>query len=146
MRWAKTMRKKTGLKKGKMKISRCTFFSHNLTLSWRSSLSYRNKSINLHSKSIDWFPYDRDLRHERVNLSTVKLICFQWGNHKVHALIKSYFQAVVKLPVKETFSFYERIAIISWLVRFFFADYLKTEAKSQQYLCLFQKHWIKSVL
>ena len=37
-----------------------------LTLSWRSSLSYRNQSIHLLCKSMDWFLYDRDLRHERV--------------------------------------------------------------------------------
>ena len=37
-----------------------------VTLSWRRSLSCRNQSIDLQSKSIDWFLYDRDLRHERV--------------------------------------------------------------------------------
>ena len=31
-------------------------------------MSYRNQSIDLQSKSIDWFLYDIDLRHERVNL------------------------------------------------------------------------------
>ena len=30
-------------------------------------LSYRSQSIDLHSKSVDWLLYDRDLRHERVN-------------------------------------------------------------------------------
>ena len=37
-----------------------------LTLSWRRPLSYRNQSIDLQSKSMDWFLYDRGLRHERV--------------------------------------------------------------------------------
>ena len=37
-----------------------------LTLSFRRSLSYRNQSIDLQSKSMDWFLYDSDLRHERV--------------------------------------------------------------------------------
>ena len=37
-----------------------------LSLSWRRSLSYRNHSMDLHSKSINWFLYDRVLRHERV--------------------------------------------------------------------------------
>ena len=37
-----------------------------LTLSWRRPLSYRNQSIDLRSKSIDWFLYDNGLRHERV--------------------------------------------------------------------------------
>ena len=30
------------------------------------SLSYRNQFINLKGKSVDWFLYDRDIRHERV--------------------------------------------------------------------------------
>ena len=38
-----------------------------LTLSWRRPLSYRNQSIDLRSKSMDWILYDNGLRHERVN-------------------------------------------------------------------------------
>ena len=41
-----------------------------LSLSSRRSLSYRNQSIDLQSKSMDWFLCDRDLLHERVNHST----------------------------------------------------------------------------
>ena len=37
-----------------------------LTLSWRRPLSYRNQSIYLLCKSMDWFLYDNGLRHERV--------------------------------------------------------------------------------
>ena len=37
-----------------------------LTVSWRRPLSYRNQSINLLRKSMDWFLYDNGLRHERV--------------------------------------------------------------------------------
>ena len=37
-----------------------------LTPSWRRSLSYTNQSIDLRCKSVDWFLYDSDLRHERV--------------------------------------------------------------------------------
>ena len=37
-----------------------------LTFSWRRSLSYRNQSIDLLCKSMEWFLYDRYLRHERV--------------------------------------------------------------------------------
>ena len=37
-----------------------------LTLSWRRSSSYRNQSIDLGCKSINWFLYDRGLRHKRV--------------------------------------------------------------------------------
>ena len=49
-----------------------SFFSYqesnlSLTLSWRKPLSYRNQSIDLLCKSMDWFLYDNNLRHERVN-------------------------------------------------------------------------------
>ena len=34
---------------------------------WRPVfLSYRNQSINLLSKSIDWFPYDRNIQRRSV--------------------------------------------------------------------------------
>ena len=29
-------------------------------------LSYRNQTIDLQSKSVDWFLYDRNLRHEEL--------------------------------------------------------------------------------
>ena len=38
----------------------------NLTLSWWRPLSYKNQSIDLFCKSMDWFLYDNGLRHERV--------------------------------------------------------------------------------
>ena len=37
-----------------------------LTFSWRRSLPYRNQSIDLQSKLMDWFLYNNGLRHERV--------------------------------------------------------------------------------
>ena len=41
-----------------------------LTLSWRRSLSYKNQSIDspliCSCKSMDWFLYERNLRHVRV--------------------------------------------------------------------------------
>ena len=42
-----------------------------LTFSWRRSLSRRNQSTNLQNKSMNWFLYDWDLRHERVTLSAI---------------------------------------------------------------------------
>ena len=45
-----------------------------LTLSWRRPFLYRNQSIDLLCKSMDWFLYDNALRHERVN----EII---WHNH-----------------------------------------------------------------
>ena len=38
-----------------------------LTLSRRRPLSYRNQSIDLLCKSMDWFLYNNYPRHERVN-------------------------------------------------------------------------------
>ena len=38
-----------------------------LTLSWGRPLSNRNQPINLLRKSMDWFLYDNDFRHEKVN-------------------------------------------------------------------------------
>ena len=42
-----------------------------LTLSWQRSLSYRNQPIDLQSKSMTCFLYDRDLRHEWDNIFEV---------------------------------------------------------------------------
>ena len=36
-----------------------------LTLSWGKFLSYGNQSIDMLCKSVNWFLYDRDLRHRR---------------------------------------------------------------------------------
>ena len=44
----------------------------NLTFSWRRPLSYRNQSIDLLRKSMDWFLYANSLRHEKVNLQGMK--------------------------------------------------------------------------
>ena len=48
------------------------YVASKLTLSRRRSLSYRNKSINLLYKSMDWFLYDSDLRDERVKPDSLK--------------------------------------------------------------------------
>ena len=47
-----------------------------LNLSWRRSLLYRNQSIELQNKSMDWFLYDRNFRLERVN--ALLLECIHW--------------------------------------------------------------------
>ena len=38
------------------------------------SLSYRNQLIDLKNKSIDWFLYDSELRHERVNMEHLQKV------------------------------------------------------------------------
>ena len=50
-----------------------------LNLSWRRPLLSRNQSIDLLCKSIDWFLYDRDLRHERVKGVKLK----QWRKKRL---------------------------------------------------------------
>ena len=57
-----------------------------LTLSWWRSLSYRNQSIDFLCKSMDWFWYDRGLRHESVkpkkslqNFRKSPRICLEMG-------------------------------------------------------------------
>ena len=46
-----------------------------LTLSWRRPLSYRNQSIDLKSKSMKWFQYDKGLlRHKRVNYKNQRFL------------------------------------------------------------------------
>ena len=49
-----------------------------LTLSWRRPLSYRNQSIDLLRKSMEWFLYDRDLRQERVKPIIYMIRCAIW--------------------------------------------------------------------
>ena len=49
---------------------------HYLTLSWRRSLSYRNQSIDLQSKSMDWILYNRVLGYERFKRYRDR--CFIW--------------------------------------------------------------------
>ena len=47
-------------------ITSSLFVKTTLTLLWRRPLSYRNQSTDLQSKSMNWFLYDRGLRHDRV--------------------------------------------------------------------------------
>ena len=47
-------------------VERCWKYFQILNLPWWRSLSYRNHAIDLHSKSVDWFLYERALRAKRV--------------------------------------------------------------------------------
>ena len=51
-----------------------------LTLSWRRPLSYRNQSIDLLRKLMDWFLLDNGLRHERVK---GKLLFYKKGTEEL---------------------------------------------------------------
>ena len=66
------------------------------TLSQRRSLSYRNKSIDLQSKSMGWFLYDWNLRYERVKgcqLSSYKLKWHWWCRH--HKIMWLWENAII---------------------------------------------------
>ena len=47
--------------------------TQNLTLSWRRYLPYRNQPFDLFCKLMDWFLYDRELRHERIKEERKKI-------------------------------------------------------------------------
>ena len=56
--------------------SRCMWMKTVLNLLWRRSLLYRNQSIDMQNKSMDWFLYDKSLWHERVNALLLACICW----------------------------------------------------------------------
>ena len=58
-----------------------------LTPSWWRPISYRNQSIDLRSKSMNWFLYDIGLRHERVKLT---LIADVFTDSKIWLISQSY--------------------------------------------------------
>ena len=62
-----------------------------LTLSWRRPLSYRNVSIDLQSKSVDWFLYDNALRQERL---------YKTNRKQNRELIKRKTANIVKLKIE----------------------------------------------
>ena len=78
-----------------------------LPLSWQRSLSYRNQSIDLLSKSLDWFLYDKDLRHERVSWLIMIDKCF-----------RNYFRFFSfwfpRLPIRFTFCFKGETKLYKW--------------------------------
>ena len=49
-------------------IKRCTQTFNSLVL------SHRNQPIDLQSKTMDWFLYDRDLRHEWVKMEPINIV------------------------------------------------------------------------
>ena len=50
-----------------------------LTILWRRSLSHRSQSIDMLSKSNDWFLYGRDFRHERVKVRLYGWTCWAFN-------------------------------------------------------------------
>ena len=78
-----------------------------LTLSWQRPLSYRNQSIDLQSKSMDWFLYDNGLHHERVksHFSTfVRFSLFNCSLYVVRCAIWYHLYNLKNVTVFFTFS------------------------------------------
>ena len=71
-----------------------------LTLSRRRSLSYKkNQSINLLWKSMDWFLYDVDLRHERVkwHFEDTLSLHVEFMNHSFSERIEQFLSCVFEV-------------------------------------------------
>ena len=69
-----------------------------LTLSWRRPLSYRNQSIDLLCKSVDWFLYDNGLHHERVKSSVRKK---SFKRKRNFSIVKPQPSAHIPLPFRK---------------------------------------------
>ena len=85
--------------------------AHGLTLSRRRSLPCRNQPIDLLCKSMDWFLYDWDLRHGRVNNDQLKSVGFTFLGAVVRrcSIKKSsekFREIHRKTPVPESFCYY----------------------------------------
>ena len=80
--------------------SRSSFLNFIFNLSWRRPLSYRNQSIDLPHKSMDWFLCDNALRHERVK--TYKKVCIfgPYFEYPIRQIFLFLTHAVLKSSVK----------------------------------------------
>ena len=67
-------------------VKKVIFFD---TFSWWWSLSYRSQSIDLLFQSVDWFLYDRDLRHERVKIITS---LFKHAKNQIKSSVHSWYK------------------------------------------------------
>ena len=80
----------------------------NLTLSRQRPLPYRNQSIDLLNKSIDWFLYDNGLRHERVNSGI--LIRIYFSKNFMVLFFKQKWKTLCQIQsLKVCASFYEKV-------------------------------------
>ena len=105
-----------------------------LTLSRRRLLSYRNQSIDLLRKSMDWFLYDNGLRLERVNTSNCcwyetsskcKITLFEillsplhWRRQQ-NTILQYYDQAVVKISKTYIHIRYKHPLLLGTLIHLF---------------------------
>ena len=90
-----------------------------LTLSWRRPLSYRNQSIDLLRKSVDWFLYDNGLHHDRTKYCLEGIMWLNEVLFCMNYLMKlvmfgtTYLSACfLTFPSDSIKSFYEWIVIV----------------------------------
>ena len=103
---------------------------NHLILSWRRPISYRNQSIDLLCKSMDWFLYDIGLRYERVKKvlriifrsNCSELFCKKGVLKNFAILLKKRFQQR-RFPVNfAKFLFYRTPPVATSIFYFFIAD------------------------
>ena len=75
-----------------------TYVEMQFNPSWRRPLLYRNQSIDLLYKSIDWFLYGNGLHHERVKSSVRKKLFRRKRNLSI---MKSQPSAHIPLPIRK---------------------------------------------
>ena len=81
-----------------IKISPFGLLFCDINPSRRRSLSPRNLSIDLLSKSMDWFLYDRDLHHEKVKDKT--LACAEIANTLYLEILNTRFLIETEQPAE----------------------------------------------
>ena len=90
------MTKKTKSKDDKVANSLDSFFFSNIINIFMTEVpSNRNNWIDLLSKSIDWFVYDRDLRHQRIFF----IGCCWYTSSQISAALKVYVLGVFLLHI-----------------------------------------------
>ena len=109
-------------------------FLEHLTLSRRRPISYRNQSIDLKSKSRDWFLYDIGLRRQRlnrlVNKASLGKISWKASLEKISFVSwwKNFISNASKIEEAQT----------SFTCANFFTNFLLSYAKNL--FCNFLKH------
>ena len=82
-----------------------SFQDLSLALLWRRSLLYGNQSIDLQSKSIDWFLYHRGFHHERFKDAHSDLRQFLATESPLKVMKKDFYFTLKGLFVLKLFEF-----------------------------------------
>ena len=91
-----------------------------LTLSWRRPLSYRNQSMDLLRKLMDWFLYDNGLHHEGLSYikNLPKLVFFYLVNQGTHISQNCLDPAIMSNRMRTPNK--KKIEQFRWLKRFIY--------------------------